>query len=254
MVEIVKSSEYNARVIQLPNFKNKIKGYGFTYPVMNTIDICNLFIEGGETDIKIERMGMQKWSYDENTNILIIKRNDDEDEYKISNVEELNDAMLKYFEEHKQEILEKTLETNLNKSKSKLGNQNAKKKDIVTNIEESSHNNIKPVSKPVNNSVTDIYDADYPPNKEGDNDLIEKVLQNNNQEFCSLNTYVNVRHKTMGEYYYWCFANCWLNMIAPDTQEKLQNAGYNYKKALEVERMVLASPKIGSDDDDDIPF
>ena len=57
----------------------------------------------------------------------------------------------------------------------------------------------------------------------------------------------------MGEYYYWCFANCWLNMIAPDTQEKLQNAGYNYKKALEVERMVLASPKIGSDDDD-IPF
>ena len=65
MVEIVKSSEYNARVIQLPNFKNKIKGYGFTYPVMNTIDICNLFIEGGETDIKIERMGMQKWSYDE---------------------------------------------------------------------------------------------------------------------------------------------------------------------------------------------
>lgn len=252
MVEIVKSSEYNARAIQISDFKKKIQGYNFTYPVMNTIDICNILIDGDSVDIKIERMGIQTWSFDEITGILSIKHDEDVKKYKISNVEELHDAMNQYFEDNKEEIIGKTLAINQNKSKSKLGNQNAKKKDVVTNVEE--NNNIKPVPKPVNNSVVDVYDNDYPPNKEGDNDLIEKVLQNNNLEFCSLDTYINVRHKTIGEYYYWCLANCWLHMIAPDTQEKLQNAGYNYEKTLKVERMILDSPKIGDDYDDNIPF
>lgn len=37
--------------------------------------------------------------------------------------------MVKYFEEHQSEILQKTLETNMKKSKSKEGNQNARKSD-----------------------------------------------------------------------------------------------------------------------------
>ena len=36
---IEKCSEYNVRVIKKPDFKNKVHGYNFAYPVMNTIDI-----------------------------------------------------------------------------------------------------------------------------------------------------------------------------------------------------------------------
>lgn len=249
MVEIVKSSEYNARAIQISDFKNKIHGYNFTYPVMNTIDICNILIDGDSVDIKIERMGIQTWSFDETTGILSIKHDEDIKKYKISNIEELHDAMNQYFEDNKEEIIGKTLAINQNKSKSKLGNQNAKKKDVVANVEE--NNNIKPVPKPVNNSIVD--DTDYPPNKEGDSSLINKVLQNNNQEFCSLGEYINVRHKTIGEYYYWCLANYWLHNISPDTQEKLQKAGYNYKNMLEKEHAFTDCP-LSFDNDDDIPF
>ena len=48
---IEKCSEYNVRVIKKPDFKSKVHGYNFAYPVMNTIDICDLFISGGTTEV-----------------------------------------------------------------------------------------------------------------------------------------------------------------------------------------------------------
>ena len=50
MPTIEKCSEYNARITKIPDFKSKTHGYNFSYPVMNSIDICNLFISGGETE------------------------------------------------------------------------------------------------------------------------------------------------------------------------------------------------------------
>jgi len=43
MVTIEECSEYNVRAMKSPDFKNKSHGYNFAYPVMNTIDICDLF-------------------------------------------------------------------------------------------------------------------------------------------------------------------------------------------------------------------
>ena len=48
MVTIEECSEYNVRAMKSPDFKNKSHGYNFAYPVMNTIDICDLFISGGK--------------------------------------------------------------------------------------------------------------------------------------------------------------------------------------------------------------
>ena len=39
MINIVKCSEYNVRAMKNPDFKEKIPGFNFSYPVMNTIDI-----------------------------------------------------------------------------------------------------------------------------------------------------------------------------------------------------------------------
>ena len=39
MITIEKCSEYNVRIMKTPDFKNKIHGYNFAYPVMNSIDI-----------------------------------------------------------------------------------------------------------------------------------------------------------------------------------------------------------------------
>ena len=69
MLEIVKSSEFNARAVKPIDIKNKIPGYNFSYPVLNTIDICNILMLGGSIEISIERMGKSKWSY----NLIRIK-------------------------------------------------------------------------------------------------------------------------------------------------------------------------------------
>lgn len=129
MITIEKCSEYNVRIMKTPDFKNKIHGYNFAYPVMNSIDICNLFISGGSTEILMNGQSKSVWSFDEKTSILTIQQKNKEQKYIIDNIEELGEKMMQYFEEHQSEILQKTLETNMKKSKSKEGNQNAKKND-----------------------------------------------------------------------------------------------------------------------------
>lgn len=68
--------------------------------------------------------------------------------------------MVKYFEEHQNEILQKTLETNMKKSKSKEGNQNARKSDTqqpdtMDNLDE--NKNIQPnnLNTKISNEVTE---------------------------------------------------------------------------------------------------
>ncbi len=53
MIEIVKSSEFNARAVKSIDLANKIPGYNFSYPVLNTIDICNILMIGGSIFIGI---------------------------------------------------------------------------------------------------------------------------------------------------------------------------------------------------------
>ena len=129
MITIEKCSEYNVRIMKTPDFKNKIHGYNFAYPVMNSIDICNLFISGGDTEISMNGKSKSTFSFNVDSNILTITEKNQKKLYTIDNPAELGETMVKYFEEHQSEILQKTLETNMKKSKSKEGNQNARKSD-----------------------------------------------------------------------------------------------------------------------------
>lgn len=160
MITIEKCSEYNVRIMKTPDFKNKIHGYNFAYPVMNSIDICNLFISGGSTEILMNGQSKSVWSFDEKTSILAIQQKNKKQEYIIDNIEELGEKMMQYFEEHQSEILQKTLETNMKKSKSKEGNQNARKSDmqqsgIIDNLDE--NKNIQPnnLNTKISNEVTE---------------------------------------------------------------------------------------------------
>ncbi len=130
MITIEKCSEYNVRIMKTPDFKNKIHGYNFAYPVMNSIDICNLFISGGDTEISMNGKSKSTFSFNVDSNTLTITEKNQKKLYTIDNPAELGETMVKYFEEHQSEILKKTLETNMKKSKSKEGNQNARKSDM----------------------------------------------------------------------------------------------------------------------------
>ena len=121
MITIEKCSEYNVRIMKTPDFKNKIHGYNFAYPVMNSIDICNLFISGGDTEISMNGKSKSTFSFNVDNNTLTITEKNQKKLYTIDNPAELGETMVKYFEEHQSEILQKTLETNMKKSKSKEG-------------------------------------------------------------------------------------------------------------------------------------
>lgn len=127
MIEIIKCSEYNVRVMKNPDFKEKIPGFNFSYPVMNTIDICNILMSGGSVEISMNGKAKSVWSFEIETNTLKITGKGIEENHIIADVAELGAEMLKFFEENKAEIMQKTLETNMKKSQSKLGNQNARK-------------------------------------------------------------------------------------------------------------------------------
>lgn len=127
MVIIEKSSEYNVRAIKNPDFKNKTHGYNFSYPVMNSIEISNLFISGGSVEVAMNGQSKSTWFVDEKISTLTITQKNNEQKYTIDNPEELGEAILTYFDANRAEILKKSLDTNLKKSQSKIGNQNAKK-------------------------------------------------------------------------------------------------------------------------------
>ena len=100
MVTIEKSSEYNVRVMKTPDFKNKVHGYNFSYLVMNTIDICDLFISGGTTEVSINGKSKSIFAFDMKNKTLIITEKGNKKSYIIDDEQELGEVMINYFEEH----------------------------------------------------------------------------------------------------------------------------------------------------------
>ena len=127
MITIEKCSEYNVRVMKNLDFDNQVCGFNFSYPVMNSIEIATLLISGGTIEIKPNGQAASQWSFDKEKSILSIKQKDKEQKINIADFPELGKAMMEYWEKNKEDILKQTLDTNLKKSQSKLGNQNAKK-------------------------------------------------------------------------------------------------------------------------------
>ena len=75
---------------------------------------------------------------------LTITEKGNKKSYIRNNEQELGEVMINYFEGHHNEILEKTRETNLTKSKSKEGNQNDKKDEILQqNLTKKFYKNIR---------------------------------------------------------------------------------------------------------------
>ena len=115
MIEIVKSSEFNARAVKSIDLANKIPGYNFSYPVLNTIDICNILMIGGSIEISIERMGKSKWSYNLDTKELTIEKTTLPEKHIITDTTELIIEMDKYFNKNKAELWQNSYETNIKK-------------------------------------------------------------------------------------------------------------------------------------------
>lgn len=114
--------------------------------------------------------------------------------------------MIKYFEDHQVEILEKTRETNLKKSKSKEGKQNAKKDEIPKTTTKS------------NEEILQEYPADY----YNYADKFYGVLERNPDEFCNLDEYINRYDKSPGEYFYWIVRRGWIFRISIETKRTLE--------------------------------
>ena len=105
---------------------------------------------------------------------LTITEKGNKKSYIRNNEQELGEVMINYFEGHHNEILEKTRETNLTKSKSKEGNQNDKKDEIQKTTTKS------------NEEILQEYPADY----YNYADKFDGVLERNPDEFCNLDEYI----------------------------------------------------------------
>ena len=225
MVTIEKCSEYNVRAMKSPDFKNKSHGYNFAYPVMNTIDICDLFISGGTTEVSMNGKSKSTFAFDMESKTLTITERGNTKSYTIDDPEKLGEAMIKHFEEHQAEILEKTRETNQKKSQSKIGNQHAKKDE---NIKESP-------KLETNEDILREYPIDYHNYKK----KLEETVANNPQDFCQLDEYYQKYGKSAGEYFYWLAANAWLWKMNSASSNDLKKIGYDIDKAKEVEKNII---------------
>lgn len=225
MVTIEECSEYNVRAMKSPDFKNKSHGYNFAYPVMNTIDICDLFISGGTTEVSMNGKSKSTFAFDMESKTLTITERGNTKSYTIDDPEKLGEAMIKHFEEHQAEILEKTRETNQKKSQSKIGNQYAKKDE---NIKESP-------KLETNEDILREYPIDYHNYKK----KLEETVANNPQDFCQLDEYYQKYGKSAGEYFYWLAANAWLWKMNSASSNDLKKIGYNIDKAKEVEKNII---------------
>ncbi|MDY4819809.1 MAG: hypothetical protein SO206_06210 [Bacilli bacterium] len=222
---IEKCSEYNVRVIKKPDFKNKSHGYNFAYPVMNTVDICDLFISGGEKEISMNGKSKSIFAFDMENKTLTITERGSINTYIIEDMQELGEMMIKYFDEHQVEIFEKTRETNQKKSQAKIGNQYAKKDE-----------SIKETPKlETNEDILREYPIDYHNYKK----KLEETVANNPQDFCQLDEYYQKYGKSAGEYFYWLAANAWLWKMNSASSNDLKKIGYDIDKAKEVEKNII---------------
>lgn len=213
MVEIIQNSKYNARAMQKADIKNKIPGYNFAYPVLNTIEITNLFINGGPIDITIERSGLLTWSFDTQTETLIIAQDNKQERHIIKNIEDLVEAMNKYFDENKDVLMKDNLATNMKKSNSKIGNQNAKCNKSQNELDE----------------------------KEIEEFKLYKLA--NGRHICTLKEYVDGMHKSPREYLEWVKAKKCVFCIDPNSRQELEELGYDINDLKEKERQEMSGYK-----------
>ena len=104
MIEIMKCSEYNVRAMKQPDFKEKVPGFNFSYPVMNTIDICNILMNGGSIEISMNDRSKSVWLFETETSTLKITGNGIEEKHTIINTAELGKEMLNFFEKIKKKL------------------------------------------------------------------------------------------------------------------------------------------------------
>ena len=151
MVIIINHTNFHARAMKEPNFETGTLGYNFSYPVLNTIEIGNLFITGGETTINIERKGEIIWAFDKEKSQLHIKKPNSEEIHTIDNPSELYQKMSQHFNENYEHLMNQNLAVCKKKSQSLKGNQNAIKdnqEDKVENKPKHPGFNIRKKEKP----------------------------------------------------------------------------------------------------------
>ena len=145
--------------------------------------------------------------------------------YTIDDPDKLGEAMIRHFEEHQAEILEKTRETNQKKSQAKTGNQHAKKDE---NIKE----NLKPNT---NEDILREYPVDYYNYK----DKIKEAVANNPKDSCDLDFYLELYKKSAGEYFYWFIGNKWIRIMDKKSSSTLEKMGYDVGRAKKEEENIL---------------
>lgn len=188
MTIIINHAEFHSRATKEPNFKTKTKGYDFSYPVVNTIAIGNIFLSGGTINIKSERQGESIWSFNAEQSILTIERKGKTETHYIDDIEELYTEMSKHYHENCQRLTDKILRTSEKKSLSKSGNKNALK------------------NKP----------------KEDTAKIVE-VSGSVRQEFCKINEY----NGTPREYFRWVRDNKWWNKLTDEEKYTAGSLGFS---------------------------
>ena len=143
----------------------------------------------------------------------------------IDDPEKLGEAMIKYFEEHQAEILEKTRETNQKKSQSKIGNQHAKKDESIKETPKLG----------TNEDILREYPVDYYNYPE----KIKEAVANNPKDSCDLDFYLELYKKSAGEYFYWFIGNKWIRIMDKKSSSTLEKIGYDIDKAKEEEQNIL---------------
>lgn len=224
MVDIKKNTKFTARAVQLTDFINNVKGYDFSYPVFNTIEICNLFLGEGPIEIQTERMGKSTWTYDSATNTLTIEQKGKKNTWYISDANKLGAAMIQYYNDNSQSIFDRNYETNMKKSKSKIGNQNAK--SITKENSAASEQKItEETDNSLENNETD--DNNYPIDFLHNIPKIIKTINKNSDEFCTLDEFLKLPGKSIAEYFYWVIGNSWLDLVSLDDWQKIKEAGFD---------------------------
>ena len=229
MLEIVKSSEFNARAVKPIDIKNKIPGYNFSYPVLNTIDICNILMIGGSIEISIERMGKSKWSYNLDTKELTIEKPTSTETHLITNTEELIYEMDKYFNQNKDELWKNTYKTNIKKSMSKKAKKNAQKSETSSSNEIDNQNT---TSKDKNyNTKKDLASPSRLQSQDYDIDDYGDPMM-----YCSFDEYHSKYGKSLQDYFNWLKRIQRLFCLNDDLKEKLKKQGVDVDTACRKER------------------
>lgn len=214
-VIIVNHAEFHARAMKEINIDTMTKGYNFSYPVLNTIEIGNILILGGTIDVHIERQGKSVWTFDTEKSILTIDRNERIENHYIYDTRELYNEMSKYFNENVKRLSEKNSLTSAKKRVSKIGNQNASKQPAIISNNKQEEKQAEGIG---------IFNQHRPEVIKNQEINIDKVANEEPTEFCFITKYKGSNI----DYYKWIIKNDWWDKLTND--DKLYAARCGIKK------------------------